>query len=139
MESYHINIGTTKCCFFLPISLHLTKTLNTYPFLPKAIEEALECSKLGYYSAGILALSQLLNVFKKQTPKARHAAAHKMLVNPPAKDDYENIKALIETVCKKKQEDEKQRYNDHSKYFSKVAEEWNKTIGVKYNMSINFD
>ena len=63
LEDVYINIGTEKACCFVINSKHLMGILKRFPLLYYAIEEGVLCAKQGYYSAGILAFSQVIKQF----------------------------------------------------------------------------
>lgn len=83
MNDSYINIGSEKACFFVKSSIFLVRQLKAKPVLYYAVEEALRCASQGYYAIGILAFAQLLNVFNKKTPQARHIVAHELLTTRP--------------------------------------------------------
>ena len=85
----YVNIGTQKCCLFVRMSYFLLRKLQIYPLLYYAVEEGLQCAKEGYYAAGIMALSQLLNVLNEGAPEARHRVAHELVERRPSKAEYE--------------------------------------------------
>ena len=87
----HLNIGTEKSCLFVYLSKHLIGVLKRNPLLYYAVEESLTCAERGYYSAGILTFSQMLNQFNGKTPSARHEIAHEFLQKRPTKKTYESI------------------------------------------------
>lgn len=89
MNKLYINVGSEKCCLFVKMSSFLLRALERNPLLYFAVEEALECAKIGYYAIGILTFSQLLNLFNRKTPASRHVVAHQILRQRPTKPVFE--------------------------------------------------
>lgn len=124
MNGVHINIGTEKCCFFVPMSLLLINNLKKYRFLFYAVEEAMECSKHNYYSIGIIVFSQLFNLMKKKTPQERHKVAHEILRSQPSKDVFERITKEFLRVAEEIQSQEMKKYQSGVVYADKLFLEW---------------
>ncbi|HOF50640.1 MAG TPA: hypothetical protein PLH22_03135 [Candidatus Colwellbacteria bacterium] len=93
-----VNIGTEKSCLFISLSSQLINILRKNPFLYFATEESLLCANQGYYAAGILAFSQLLNCLNEKTPKERHKVAHEFLKYKPKREYYEKLFKLLENA-----------------------------------------
>lgn len=98
------------------------------PLLYYAVEEFLECAKIGYYSSGIIVLSQLLNLFNKKTPSKRHEVAHEILVKRPNREDYEQILESFKKAALNKQNEEITRYKNPSNYEKTVRKAWDELI-----------
>jgi phosphomannomutase len=124
MNELYINIGSEKSCLFVKTSIFLIKTLERHPFLYYAIEEALECAKLGYYGIGILAFSQLLNLFNKDTPKSRHIVAHEFLKQRPSKDIYTTVLESLKKAAADRSDQEIEKTKSIENYHKKLEEEW---------------
>ncbi len=120
----YINIGTVKCCLFLHMSLFLCSRLEKYPQLYYAIEKGMECSKMGYYAAGVLALSQLLNVLNTSTPKERHKVAHEFLCRRPEKTDYDRVIQQVKDVARSLQRNELKKEKDTKEYLERLVSKW---------------
>lgn len=97
-EKPYINIGTEKASLFLNMSKRLINILERNPLLYYSVEESLKCSSQGYYTAGILAYSQLYNVLGLEAPEERHRVAHELLRHRPTKDTYESMLETIKYV-----------------------------------------
>lgn len=124
MDNIYFNIGTEKCSFVVPVSEFLLKIVTKYPLLYFAIEEAVLCAKRGYYSAGILAFSQILNQFQVKTPKERHEVAHKILTKRPDKRVYESISLQLKKAAQDKFKNELGRARDPGKYHRDLFFKW---------------
>jgi len=120
----YINIGTVKSCLFLHMSSFLCSRLEKYPQLYYAIEEGMECSKIGYYAAGILALSQLLNVLNTSTPEERNKVAHEFLHRRPEKTDFNRVIQQVKDVAQSLQHKELKRENDTKEYMQRLVSQW---------------
>jgi hypothetical protein len=125
MDNLYINIGTKKSCLFVTLSMLLIKQLDKNPFLYYAVEEALECAKNNYYASGILAFSQLLNLFNEKTPKDRHIIAHEILRHRPTKEMYEQIIEKVKNASIAINVREMKRHDDIKKYEQKILKAWN--------------
>jgi hypothetical protein len=90
-DELYLNIGTVKCCLFVPTSTFMIKQLTQYPLLCFSVEEALECAKLGYYGIGVMTFAQILNLRNEETPDERHRVAHKFLEGRPSKATFDEI------------------------------------------------
>lgn len=125
MNTHYINIGTEKCCFFVPLSTFLLKRLEQHPLLYYAMEEAVKCAQAGYYSAGIIIFAQLLNVFNEGTPDGRHKVAHSVLKERPTREAYDAIVAQVLKIAKKIQNSEISKYPDTKAFELEIGEKWN--------------
>jgi|GEM_PF-2513652 len=135
---FYINIGTEKCCFFLPLSLFLCSRMKKFPLLYYAVEEALKCSQLGYYSLGVLALSQLLNTMKISTPDARHKVAHELLKHQPTKGDFDRIVQQVKEAAKSLQNKEQEKEKNPAAYEQKLQEKWAELMNSLLPQSAEF-
>lgn len=136
MDERYINIGSEKSCCFVRTSLFLIKQLDKHPFLYYAVEEALECAKIGYYAVGILTFSQLLNLTNKSTPKERNRVAHEILKGPPTKEMYERVKIKFEKAAEAITKKELSLHKDPKEYDQKLAQVWTELI-VKWHPGVN--
>ena len=125
----YVNIGTEKSCFFVPMSLYLCHQLQKHPLLYYAVEESLECSKLGYYSSGIIAFSQILQLLKEKVPMARHKVAHEILKGRPSKGDFDDIRQQVKQAVWEIYERERRGKDDPEVYWQKVLAMWKRVIG----------
>lgn len=100
----------------MSISIFLIKKLELYPLLYYAVEEGAKCASLGYYSSGIIVLSQLLNLLNEKTPAKRHEIAHEILKLQPNKSDYETILEDFNKAALEKQNQEMSRYKNLDDY-----------------------
>jgi len=124
MNELYINIGSEKACLFVKTSIFLIKTLERHPLLYYAIEEALECAKLGYYGIGILTFAQLLNLFNKNTPESRHMVAHEFLKQRPSEDMYNTIVESLKNVATDRSNQEIAKTKSIENYHKKLEEAW---------------
>ena len=131
MNNVYINIGNEKCCFFVNVSIFLIKRLEQYPLLHESIEEFLMCAKNGYYSFGIITLSQLLNMLKKKTPEERHKIAHEVLKTRPSKIEYQKILSAFEKAAQDMQNIELSKFKSPDEYKSEVEKKWNDFIKLR--------
>lgn len=112
--------------------------MERYPLLYYSVEESMECAKMGYYSAGILTYSQLLNLFNKQTPSERHEVAHKIFIKRPSQDSYNRILEQLKQAALEQQRKEFSRIADAGIYSNKLLNNW-KSIMRKLHPDIDLD
>jgi len=124
MSRLYINIGTEKCCLFVKMSTFLLNRLERYPLLFYAVEESLECAKLNYYGIGIIAFSQLLNLFNEQTPPERHEVAHEFLTVRPSRCNFDRIVGQFKDAAEACSDRECARCDDVATFESKIAARW---------------
>ena len=124
----YINIGSEKCCQFVSMSRFLLKQLDKKPLLYYSVEEALECAKIGYYGIGIIAFSQLLNLFKEKTPEHRHLVAHDFLCQRPSKEVFDETVAAFKNAASKQSDHEYKKQNDIPAYKQLLSKEWEELI-----------
>jgi hypothetical protein len=124
MNNVYINIGSTKCCFFIKISMRVINLLEKQPFLYYAVEEAMECAKNNYYASGVLAFSQILNALNEKTPGHRHVVAHEILKNRPTKEMYDEIKRKLEETADKINIKEIKKHDTIKEYEQKIQSRW---------------
>ena len=128
MPDNYINIGSVKACFFVRVSLFLVRELGKKPMLYFSVEEAIKCASMGYYGIGILAFSQLLNVFNRRTPSARHMVAHEFLVARPSKEVFDEVVEAVKEAAREQSEREQKRYPNASSYQETVLREWHSLV-----------
>ncbi len=128
MGEHYINIGSEKCCCFVRMSMFLITQLDKNPFLYYAVEEALECAKIGYYSTGILTFSQLLNLLHKKTPTERHLVAHDILQSRPTKESYEKIEEAFKDAATHQSKTEQSRRSSQQEYNRQLTQKWTELI-----------
>jgi hypothetical protein len=128
MPDNYINIGSVKSCFFVPISLFLIKQLKRKPLLYFSVEEAIRSASMGCYGIGILAFSQILNVFNQKTPTDRHMVAHEFLTMRPTKEMFDKIVQEVKLATKKQSDREQKRYPDAASYQETVMTQWGSFI-----------
>lgn len=128
MDTLFINIGTVTSCLFVKMSLRFLKLLQRNPLLYFAVEEALECAKIGYYGIGIIAFSQILNSLNKTTPASRHVVAHELLRHRPDKYAYECALENLKMTASEQSERELGKSTDKVSYRRRVAEEWHALV-----------
>ena len=121
---FYINIGTQKCCLFLRMSFFLIRKLKKHPLLYYAVEEGLQCARGGYYAAGIMALSQLLNVLNERTPEARNRVAHELLQGRPSKADYEATLQQVKEAAQRRYANELAKQADATQYHQRLVRDW---------------
>ena len=119
-----INIGTVKACLFVRMSSFLLRRLEQYPVLYYAVEEALECAKIGYFGIGIIAFAQLLNQLSEETPDSRHLVAHKFLELRPSKEAFDDVVAKFKCAAAERSDLEIRKCASCSDYERKVSAEW---------------
>jgi len=124
MNENYINIGSVNACFFVKMSLFLLRRLEKKPLLYFAVEEALECANIGYYGIGILTFSQLLNLFNRKTPGARHIVAHEVLATRPTRETFDEIVEAFKEAARAHSDDEQRKQPDTSRYQRMVLNEW---------------
>jgi hypothetical protein len=120
----YINIGTEKACLFVRMSRLLLNQLRHYPLLYYAVEEALECAKIGYYSAGILVFAQLLNCFNEETPNSRNMVAHELLKRQPNRDTFDSVVAEFKRVAALRYQQESHRSDNADEFDRRINREW---------------
>ncbi len=126
----YVNIGTEKSCCFVRMSVRFCKKLEEYPLLYYAVEESLECSKLGYFSAGIIVLSQVLHILEghKNVPEARNKVAHESLKWRPSKKDFDDVLRQVKRAAEDIYERERSRADDPKVYYERVQAMWESAI-----------
>ena len=124
MSDVYINIGTEKCCLFVRLSRFLIRRLNRYPLLYFAVEEALECRKIGYSGVGIITFAQLLNLFEKQTPRSRHDIAHEILAKRHDCQALDKIIEQFKSAAAECSDQECAKQEDVDKYRRQIVTEW---------------
>lgn len=129
MDDLYINIGSAKCCLFVKMSSFLISALNRKPLLYYAVEEALECEKIGYYGIGIITFSQLLNLFRKQTPPSRHLVAHEVLKQRPAQQMLQSTIQELKMAAAERCDQESRRHGNRARYQQSIIRDWEKFIG----------
>jgi len=121
----YINIGSEKACLFLHMSKFLMMNLTTRPKLYYAIEQALKTAEQGYFDSGVLAFSQLLNLFNQKTPDQRHVVAHEFLEQQQDEDTFNVILNKLKLVAEYRQEKEIRKHKlGRKKYFQDLHAEW---------------
>jgi hypothetical protein len=129
MNDIYINLGSEKACLFVEVSVLLVRRLERYPLLYFAVEEALECSKQGYYGIGIIAFSQVLNVvFNEETPAIRHEVAHELLQRRPTKENLDSLIEQLKNAAGERANRERQKAASLPEYEARVMEDWAKLI-----------
>ncbi len=128
MNDLYINIGSEKCCLFVKMSAFLLKALKRHPVLYYAVEEALECEKIGYFGIGILTFSQLLLVFNKKTPGSRNVVAHEALTQRPSKQMFEEAVEALRSAASEQSERECGKHGSIADYQQRIVTEWEKFI-----------
>jgi len=118
------------------MSLFLIKALEKRPLLFYATEEALQCAKSGYFGIGIIIFSQLLNIFKKHTPKSRHIVAHEILEQRPTKEAFDSIVESFKTAASEYSDQEIADFEDVEEYQKKITEEWKLLVKSLHNIEI---
>lgn len=93
-----------------------------------AVEEALECEKIGHYSAGILTFSLLLNLFKKKTPQSRHIVAHKLLRQRPTKQMFAETVEAFQKAASEQSDYECGKYESIEDYQQSIIRDWKEFI-----------
>lgn len=108
---------------FVRASRFLIKQLGMYPLLYYAVEEALECAKIRYYGVGIIAFSQLLNLFNEKTPEDRHSVAHEFLTQRPTILMLESVVERFKNAAtgRSKKEHDKVASGDLQEYRERVV------------------
>ena len=134
MNDLYINIGSKKSCLFVQMSKFLIRTLDKYPFLYYAVEEAIVCAKIKYYGIGIITFSQLLNLFKKRTPINRHIVAHKVLTQRPTKQMYEEILETFKNAASERSKHECKKCGSIADYQQSVLKNWEDFIKKQYRI-----
>jgi hypothetical protein len=126
MDELLINIGTEKCCCFVRMSQLLIKKLRAHPLLYYAVEEALECARIGYYGIGMIAFSQLLNLFNEETPEDRHRVAHEFLKQRPAKPMFDSVVERFKIAAAHRSDKEIRKVDSGglTQYRERVLTEW---------------
>lgn len=124
LKEVYINIGTEKACCFIINSKHLMNTLQRFPLLYYAIEEGNLCAKQGYYSAGILAFSQVIKQFNIKEPNERHLVAHKMLLEIPRKTNYNKVVEEFKTIAREKYNNEILKVSNEKAYNEELCILW---------------
>ena len=119
-----INIGSVNACFFVPVSSFLIRELERKPLLYFSVEEALKCASMGYYGIGILAFSQMLNVFNQKTPSARHIVAHEFLTARPTKEMFKQVIQAVKQAATEQSERELKKHSSPTTYQKTVLSEW---------------
>ena len=127
-SKFHINIGSEKCCIFVNISMLLLKELDKKPLLYYSVEEALECAKIDCYGIGIIAFSQLLNLFAEKTPEHRHLVAHEFLRKRPSKEMFEETVAAFKSAASEQNARECRRRNDIPAYQQLLVKKWKELV-----------
>ena len=125
MNDLYINIGSQKSCLFVRMSQLLIRKLEQRPLLYYSVEEALECAKLGYFGIGIITFAQLLSLFNKKTPKARHIVAHEILRKRPTGEMFESVVEDFKSAASQRYHREIAKANSTEEYQQKVVEDWN--------------
>ena len=115
-DTLYVNIGTDKCCLFVPMSSFLLRRLQQYSILYYSVEEALECAKIGYFGIGIIAFAQLLNLLKEAAPKSRHDVAHSFLELRPTKQTFDQVVAEFKIAAARQCEEESRRHTVVGEY-----------------------
>jgi len=98
--------------------------VNCPPWDGLSVEEALKCASMGYYGIGILAFSQILNVFNQKTPSARHMVAHEFLTARPTKEMFEQIMQTVKQAATEQSERELRKHSNPTTYQENVLSEW---------------
>jgi len=124
LGNHYISIGTGKGCFFVPNSRRLMILLDKYPSLYYAVEESLMCAQKGYYAGGILAFSQLINLFNEETPPERHSVAHKMLIEIPSKKSYDKVVNQFKLITQKVRDNELKKSINKAVYNKEIEKLW---------------
>jgi hypothetical protein len=123
----YINIGSEQCCLFVRLSRFLVKRLDAYPLLYYAVEEALECAKIGYYSSGIMVLAQLFTLFNEEVPDERHLVAHEILRHRPSHAAFEQLRKQLDTLAAAASDRELAKLDPdkHVEYHEQLLRDWN--------------
>jgi hypothetical protein len=108
--------------------MRLLEELDKKPLLYYSVEEALECAKIGYYGIGIIAFSQLLNLFREKTPEHRHLVAHEFLRQRPSKEMLEETVAAFKNAASKQSDRECRKRNDIPAYQQLLFKKWKELI-----------
>lgn len=137
MNDLYINLGSKKSCLFVKMSIFLVRVLEKHPLLYYAVEEALECAKLGYYGIGIVTFSQLLNLIKKETPKSRHIVAHEVLMQRPTKDTFDIIVESFRIAASEHSQREIAKSQSIEEYHQKITRDWKALIKNLHGIEIN--
>lgn len=124
MNNLYINVGSEKCCLFVKMSSFLLGALERNPLLYFAVEEALECAKIGYYASGILTFSQLLNLFNRKTPASRHVVAHEILRQRPTKPVFEEVVEEFKNVASEQSDQECGKLGTTTDYQQNLVKKW---------------
>jgi len=128
MNDLYINVGSEKCCLFVKMSTFLVGALDRRPLLYYAVEEALECAGIGHYGIGILAFSQLLNLFNRDTPSSRHIVAHELLRQRPTEQMFEETVEAFKIAASEQSDHECGKHGSIADYHQSVLRDWNEFI-----------
>ena len=120
----YISIGTEKSCFFIHMSKFLIGELRKKPKLYYAVEQALKNVEQGYFDMGVLALSQILNLFNQKTPDQRHEVSHELLEKQQDEGSYNAIADRLKLVAKFQQEKEIRKCTNKKKYHEELQHHW---------------
>lgn len=120
----YINIGTEKSCFFIHMSRFLIGELRKKPKLYYAVEQALKNVEQGYFDMGVLAFSQILNLFNQKTPNQRHEVSHELLKKQQDEGSYNTIVDRLKLVAKFQQEKEIRRTTNKKRYYEELTQNW---------------
>ena len=138
MDEFHLNIGSAKSCCFVEMSTFLIKRLEERPLLFYAIEEALECAKLGYYGIGIIAFAQLLQLFDEKTPQSRHAVAHNFLERQPTKEMLDAIITEFKSAAARRSSKERTKTGNAEEYQKQIVVAWANLMQRLHGVAIQF-
>ncbi len=123
--TFYVNIGSGRSCLFLPASMHLVKCMQQHPALYHAIEEAQDCARDEYYTAGIIVLDQALTaLFNVSKRGGRNKAAHERLKSKPSREDYELLLEELKNAAKKKQELELRKAQSRDHWYIAFRGQW---------------
>ena len=128
MNDLYINIGSEKCCLFVKMSSFLLRALKRHPVLYYAVEEALECARIGYFGIGIIMFSQLLKLFNKKTPGSRNVVAHEALIQRPSKHMFEETVEAFKSAASEQSDRERGKHGSIAGYQQSVVTEWQEFI-----------
>ena len=132
----YVNLGTAKACMFVPLSRFLLNRVRQYPLMPVVVEEGMVCAGMGYYVAGIMCLSQVLNMLKEEAPGSRHGVAHSLLQQPPSRQAYEAVRADVQEAAEAWQEREIAKAASPQDWGRKVFGDWSELLWQQHGVRI---